>query len=110
MRTTIHRLALCLGLAGLCAASVASAQTRLLPGLWEHSMHMKDDSGKLSSAMQQLQKQLASMPAAQRQQMEKMMAAQGLDFKVGAGKDGATKLKVHDPSAGRHARDAVRRC
>lgn len=94
MRTTFHGLALCLGLAGLCAANVAAAQTRLLPGLWEHTMHMKDDSGKLSAAMQQLQKQLASMPSAQRQQMETMMAAQGVDFRVGAGQDGATKLKV----------------
>tara|TARA_R110002126_G_scaffold16500_7_gene65825 strand:+ start:3222 stop:3776 length:555 start_codon:yes stop_codon:yes gene_type:complete len=50
------------------------------PGLWQHSFSIKTASGELERAMQQLEQQLASMPAAQRQMMEQMMASQGVSF------------------------------
>ena len=50
------------------------------PGLWQHSFSINTASGELERAMQQLEQQLASMPAAQRQMMEQMMASQGMSF------------------------------
>ncbi|MDT8441191.1 MAG: DUF3617 domain-containing protein [Desulfuromonadales bacterium] len=62
---------------------------KIRPGLWEHSFTIKSRSGEMESAMAQMQEQLASMPPAQRQMMEQMMAAQG----VGVGSMG-TSVKV----------------
>lgn len=50
------------------------------PGLWQHSFSIQTASGELERAMQQLEQQLASMPAAQRQMMEKMISSQGMSF------------------------------
>lgn len=77
-------LALLAGVAG-----GASAQQKMRPGLWEHSVTMKTQSGQMEAAMAEMQKSLASMPPAQRKQMEQMMAQQG----VGMGPGGHT-IKV----------------
>lgn len=69
-------------LAGAAATS-AHAQQKMRPGLWEHSMSMKSQSGQLEAAMAQAQKAMASMPPAQRKQMEQMMAAQGIGISSG---------------------------
>lgn len=74
-------LALLAGMAG-----GASAQQRMRPGLWEHSVNMKSQSGQMEAAMAEMQKSLASMPPEQRKQMEQMMAQQG----VGMGPKGQT--------------------
>lgn len=68
------------------AAGGASAQQRMRPGLWEHSVNMKSQSGQMEAAMAEMQKSLASMPPEQRKQMEQMMAQQG----VGMGPKGQT--------------------
>lgn len=78
-------------LSALCAlfalAAPASAQTqKMRPGLWEHSVTMKSQSGEMEAAMAQMQKSLASLPPAQRKEMEKMLAQQG----VGMGAGGTT--------------------
>ena len=70
-------------LAGAAAIS-ASAQQKMRPGLWEHSMSMKSQSGQLEAAMAQAQKAMAGMPPAQRKQMEQMMAAQGIGISSGS--------------------------
>jgi len=64
----------------------ASAQQKMRPGLWEHSVSMKSQSGQMEAAMAEMQKSLASMPPEQRKQMEQMMAQQG----VGMGPKGQT--------------------
>ena len=56
-------------------ASANSLKLDIEPGLWQHSFSIKTASGELERAMQQLEQQLASMPAAQRQMMESMMAS-----------------------------------
>lgn len=64
-------------LIGLLATTTgALAQQRPAPGLWENSMTMK--SGPGAEAMKQMQDQLASMPAAQRKQMEAMLSQRGM--------------------------------
>ncbi|WP_026435598.1 DUF3617 domain-containing protein [Acidovorax sp. JHL-9] len=69
------------------APGLAHAQVqKMRPGLWEHSVVMKSQSGQMAAAMAEMQKSLASMPPAQRQQMEQMMAQQG----VGMGSTGQT--------------------
>jgi hypothetical protein len=62
------------------SASAESLKLDVEPGLWQHSFSIKTASGELERAMQTLEQQLASMPAAQRQMMEKMMASQGMSF------------------------------
>lgn len=60
-----------------------SAQQKMRPGLWENSVTMKSQSGQMEAALAQAQKALASLPPAQRKQMEQMMAAQGLGISAG---------------------------
>ena len=64
----------------------AAAQQKMRPGLWEHNISFKTQSGQMEAAMAEMQKSLASMPPAQRKQMEQMMAQQG----VGLGATGQT--------------------
>lgn len=61
--------------------SLALAEAmKIEPGLWEHTMKMTSQSGKMEEAMRQARQQLDSLPPAQRQMMEQMMAAQGIGF------------------------------
>lgn len=67
-------------------ATPAAAQS-MKPGLWEitNKMGGSGDSGaKMNAAMEQMQKQMASMSPEQRKQMEKMMAQQGVNMSPGA--------------------------
>ena len=92
MSQQIHRFILfAVPAAALVALSgAASAQPqKMRPGLWEHAVSMKSQSGQMEAAMAQMQKSLASMPPAQRKQMELMLAQQGL----GMGPTGQT-IKV----------------
>src|SRR5688572_24317009 len=50
------------------------------PGLWEHTMTMKSETGQLEQALEQARQMLAAMPEAQRAMMENMMAEQGINF------------------------------
>jgi len=81
---------LCIGL--LATSTVALAQQRLQPGLWEQSMTTKDE--KMNKAMAQMQQQLASMPPEQRKQMEAMMAQKGVSMGGPGGPGGAITAKV----------------
>jgi hypothetical protein len=70
--------ALAAGLAGL----PASAQT-LKPGLWDMTSKMSSSDPQVQAAMQQMQQQMANMPAAQRQAMEKAMRQHGVQMDFG---------------------------
>lgn len=78
------RLLFALGLSlqwpGLVAANTSAA-----PGLWEQRFALKSGSAEVTAAMAQMQQQLAAMPPAQRQQMEQMLAAQGISLPSAAG-------------------------
>ncbi|HRK40256.1 MAG TPA: DUF3617 domain-containing protein [Burkholderiaceae bacterium] len=62
--------------AGFLAATSAHAQSQK-PGLWEHTTVLKSASGEMAKAMDEMRKQLAAMPPAERKMMEQMMAQQG---------------------------------
>ncbi|MGI5309315.1 DUF3617 domain-containing protein [Rheinheimera sp. WS51] len=67
----------------LTFTSIAHAETLkpdIKPGLWQHDINFKTESGQLERALEQLEQQLAAMPAAQRDMVKKMMANQGLSF------------------------------
>ncbi|MCC5852944.1 MAG: DUF3617 domain-containing protein [Alkalimonas sp.] len=63
-----------------CALPAASVQLEMDPGLWEHSFSMQSESGELERAMAEAQRQLDSLPAAQRRMMESMLEQQGIRF------------------------------
>lgn len=80
MKTSV----LCLSL--LLAATVqASAKLDMEPGKWQHSFTLQSPGGELEQAMAEMQKQLASMPAQQRQMMEAMMKSQGMNLDLQGG-------------------------
>ena len=73
----------------LAAACLPAAAQSLKPGLWE--MHNKmGGNAQMDQAMAEMRKQLATMPADQRKQMEAMMAAQGVQ--VGSGGAGGMSI------------------
>ncbi len=77
----------------LFAASLVFAQSSTKPGLWEVSSKMSSPTNpQMTKQIEESQKMMASMPPAQRKQMEEMMAKQGVSMSSGAG--GATLIKV----------------
>ena len=87
---TIAMLVMTAAALGPAAMGLAHAQApKMRPGLWEHSVQMKSQSGQMEAAMAQMQKSMASMSPAQRKQMEDMLAQQGM--KMGAN---GTTVKV----------------
>jgi hypothetical protein len=67
----------------LSGGAQAQAQT-LQPGLWDMQTTMQG-SAEMNQAMAEMHKQLAAMPPAQRQQMQDMMARQGVAIQPGTG-------------------------
>ena len=61
-------------MAALWLAATASAQ-QITPGLWANTSPL---GGAMGAPMAQMQQQMASMPPAQRKQMEAMLAQQGI--------------------------------
>lgn len=67
----------------LVASASGFAQSLVVkPGLWEHSVNMTSESGRLEQALQMARAQMALMPPEQRQMIENMLAQQGvkMDF------------------------------
>lgn len=65
-------------LASACLATPAVAQTtELRPGLWEHRLTVKSDSGRTEGAMADMRRRIEAMPPAERAQLDAAMAAQG---------------------------------
>ena len=71
----------------LCSASAFAQSTA--PGLWE-MQNKVGGNPEMDKAMAEMQKQLASMPPAQRKQMEAMMGKSGASI----GNGGAISVKV----------------
>ncbi|MDO9381238.1 MAG: DUF3617 domain-containing protein [Hyphomicrobiaceae bacterium] len=63
----------------------------LKPGLWEISSKM-GGSAEMDQAMAQMQQQMASMPPAQRKQMEEVMAKQGMSISAAPGGGISSKI------------------
>ncbi|RQO81444.1 DUF3617 domain-containing protein [Acidovorax sp. FJL06] len=82
----MHPPAIALTTAVLLIGALAPAHAqvqKMRPGLWEHSVVMKSESGQMEAAMAQMQKSLAGMTPAQRQQMEQMLAQKGVALGAG---------------------------
>jgi hypothetical protein len=78
---------------GLFISSVALAQSNTKPSLWEITSKMSSPTNpQMAKQMEEAQKMMASMPPAQRKQMEEMMAKQGISMSPAAG--GATAMKL----------------
>lgn len=71
-------VALCTLAAGGVLAQSAGPGPKIEAGLWEITIALKSQSGKVEAAMKQAQAYIANMPPAQRKQVEDMMAAQGM--------------------------------
>ncbi|MBU2112801.1 MAG: DUF3617 domain-containing protein [Gammaproteobacteria bacterium] len=71
----------------LLLASTADTKPKLdmEPGKWQHSFTMQSAGGELEQAMAEMQKQLAAMPAQQRQMMEAMLKSQGMSLSLQGG-------------------------
>lgn len=115
MKHSLTRLSPVLGLAGLVCMGLmitpVAAQT-MKPGLWEitNKMGGSGDSGaKMAAAMEQMQKQMASMPPEQRKQMEKMMAQQGVNMAPGAGGGMSVRVCITKEMAARNETPAQTR-
>jgi hypothetical protein len=92
MKPLAARLALA-SFALLCV--LPAAAQKLAPGLWEHSVTMKTDSGRMEAGMARMQQQLAAMPPEKRKQVEAMMAGQGMGVgTMGAGAGKPTVVKI----------------
>ena len=84
------RFPLVLAGCALACASLPAAAQQLKPGLWEISSSTSNP--QLNQAMAQMQQQLATMPPAQRKQMEEMMAKQGV--RTGGGASGGMAVRT----------------
>lgn len=71
-------------IASLCALGFSlGAQAESLdikPGLWEHQISMKSESGQLEQQLEMVRQQMEAMPPAQKKMMQDMMAEQGLSM------------------------------
>jgi hypothetical protein len=67
-------------LSGVWGVHAHAQNQKMRPGLWEHSVTMKSQSGQTEAAMAQMQQAMANMSPAQRRQMEQMMAQKGVSM------------------------------
>lgn len=66
-------------LAACVMPALAHAQAfDVKPGLWEHSVDLKSESGRLEMALELARTQMALLPPAQRQAIEDTLAQQGM--------------------------------
>jgi hypothetical protein len=73
----VMKFVICLVAAVLPALAFAQ-QIPVKPGLWEHQMQLKSDSGRVEIALEIARTQIALLPAEQRRTVEDTIAAQGL--------------------------------
>ncbi len=74
-------------LPSLCALAVSlgvqAEPLDIKPGLWEHQMTMKSESGQLEQQLEMVRQQMKALPPAQKKMMEDMLAKQGLSLDFG---------------------------
>ena len=56
------------------------AAAQMAPGLWEHTVKFKSQSGDMEKQMAEAQARMASLPPDQRKMVEQMMAKQGMSM------------------------------
>lgn len=87
--------------------STAQASSQALPsmrtGLWEHLVQMQSQSGDLERAMATIRQELASMPAAQRQHIDALLAATGMQMMPSSGMQNAFRSCLSRADLERHA-------
>lgn len=66
--------------AALVLSSFAGAAHGMAPGLWEHHVKFKSQSGEMEKNRADMQAQMASLPPDQRRRVEQMMAKKGMSF------------------------------
>lgn len=71
---------LCAVLALALPALAVHAAEHIKPGLWEQTVETKTDNAQINAAQAQMKERLAAMPPAQREAMEKAMAARGVSM------------------------------
>lgn len=104
--TTGRRAALAIAtLLGAALTALPVAAQTMKPGLWEITNKMGgsgDTGAKMAAAMEQMQKQMASMPPEQRKMMEDMLAKQGVQMNPGAGGGMSTRICITREMAARN--------
>lgn len=93
--------ALCCVIASVALATSpgAFAQLKMEPGLWEHSFELESQSGQIEAAMEQAKQMLQSLPPAQREMVEKQMAANGINLDL---ESYTTKVCISEEQASRN--------
>src|SRR6478736_4257896 len=66
--------------AALAVSSFAAAAQGMAPGLWEHSVKFKSQSGEMEKSKAEMQAEMAALPPDQRKMVEQMMAKKGMSF------------------------------
>lgn len=64
----------------LLPVAVAAQQLSVKPGLWEHSIDLNTESGRIEAALELARMQMGLLPEAQRKRLEEMLQRQGLQF------------------------------
>lgn len=64
--------------AAMMPALLHAQDFHVKPGLWEHSIDLKSESGRLEAALELARTQMALLPPAQRQMIEDTLAQQGV--------------------------------
>ena len=72
MKSALAALALALASFG--------AGAQMVPGLWEHTVKFKSQSGEMEKSMADAQARMAALPPDQRKMVEQMMAKQGVSM------------------------------
>lgn len=60
--------------------AASAQQLSVKPGLWEHSVDLNSESGRLESALELARMQMSFLPEAQRKRVEEMLQRQGVQF------------------------------
>jgi hypothetical protein len=66
--------------AALALSSFAAAAQGMAPGLWEHNVKFKSQSGEMEKSRAEMQAEIASLPPDQRKMVEQMMAKKGMSL------------------------------
>jgi hypothetical protein len=81
-----------LSMAAILPAGAASTTETMRPGLWETTGNLSSSDPQTQAAMSQVQKRLAGMSPAQRQQLQGMLKQHGVQADLDAG--GAVRSRV----------------
>ncbi len=75
LRTIVPR-----AVAALAFCPIVAVAAGMAPGLWEHSIKFKSQSGDMEARKARMQAEIAAMPPERRKMVEDMMAKRGMSF------------------------------